>query len=305
MISLLPSIRAHFVSLCAVTLLAGPLAASAQSTVVRVQTTQGAIDLQLLDAEAPKTVANFLTYVRSQAWVDVMVHRAMPGFVVQTGGYPWRAGAAGPAAHITTNPPVVNEFSLTRSNLRGTVAMAKVAGNPDSATSEWFVNLADNITPCPPVGSNAGLDCQNGGFTVFARTTTSAMAVVDKIAALRIVNVGGAFTNLPVTPLTDTTVTRENVVLITGITEYPPKPGLTDSDRIFNFLEATFPQFVPVEGKLAGEALGYVFRYYPKTNSFVGTKDGKVWYLVPAISNDVGYLGTLPDLLLLAVTNNQ
>lgn len=70
----------------------------------------------------------------------------------------------------------MNEFSPTRSNVRATVAMAKVGGNPDSATSQFFVNLADN---------SANLDNQNGGFTVFA-TVVEGMDVVDTIAAVAV-----------------------------------------------------------------------------------------------------------------------
>lgn len=267
-------------------LLAG--AASAQ-TMVRLHTTQGPVDFRLLDTEAPRTVANFLTYVRSGAYADTFIHRVVTGFVVQGGGFAWPAG--GYSGHITTNPPVANEFSAARTNSRGTVAMAKVGGNPDSATSEWFVNLANNAGVAPN-----GLDFQNGGFTVFARVTTPGMAVVDRIAALRIVS-ASPFDTLPVVDLTTNTIQRNNLVLLTAVTEFPPRASQTTSDRIFNYLEAAYPQYAPVAGAQAGEALGYVYRYYPQTNAYVGTKDGKVWYLVPAVDNNIHELADMAGLL--------
>lgn len=279
-------------------------AASAQSTVVRVTTNVGNIDIQLLDAEAPKTVANYLAYVRSNAWANVLVHRSVPGFVIQTGGYRWTSDTA--VVKIPANPAVVNEFSSTRSNIRGTVAMAKLGGNPNSATSEWFVNLSNN---------SANLDTQNGGFTVFARVSTEGMATADKIAGLPRVNAapnppnGVGNSALSEMPVTSSQVRLDNIrslsVLITSITEFPAQAGKTDSDRIFDFLEKSYPQYVPVEGKESGAALGYVFRYYPKTNSYVGTKDNQVWYLVPAISPDVQRLGTLTDWLVIAATSGS
>lgn len=270
--------------------------AAAQSTVVRVQTNQGNIDVQLLDAEAPRTVANFLAYVRSKAWVDVLVHRSVPGFVIQTGGYKWPASTSSPA-RITSLGTVVNEFSATRSNLRGTLAMAKVGGNPDSATSEWFVNLSNNA---------ANLDAQNGGFTVFARVSTDGMFTADKIAALPRVNAGGVATEMPVlrlaTPLTLEHVLA-NTVTITAVTEYPAKPGVTDADRIFDHLEKAYPEYTPKEGRQAGLWEGYTYRYYPQGPTYVGIKDNQVWYLVPAIGSDIRRLGSLTDWLVIAATS--
>ena len=79
--------------------------------------------------------------------------------------------------------------------------MAKLGGDPDSATSQWFFNLANN---------SANLDFQNGGFTVFARVVGSGMNVVDAMAALDRVNAGGAFTDLPVLDL-DVVIAQQDV----------------------------------------------------------------------------------------------
>jgi cyclophilin family peptidyl-prolyl cis-trans isomerase len=144
---------------------------------LRLQTDLGAVDLLMLDSVAPNTVANFMNYVNSDRYDGTFFHRNIPGFVIQGGGYimtgpPGTFFSTG-VEHITQDPPVANEFNL--SNVRGTLAMAKLSSGPDTATSEWFVNLADN---------SANLDTQNGGFTVFAQVQGNGMDVFDAIAAL-------------------------------------------------------------------------------------------------------------------------
>lgn len=107
----------------------------------------------------------------------------MPGFVIQGGGYKIVNTAGGSSLDaVTTFAPVVNEYSV--SNTRGTVAMAKVANNPDSATSQWFVNLGDNA---------ANLNNQNGGFTVFAKILYNGMNTFDAIAALPVLDFNKSF----------------------------------------------------------------------------------------------------------------
>lgn len=260
--------------------------AVAQSTLVRLHTNQGPIDLQLYDTDAPRTVANFLGYLRRGDYVDTFVHRSIGNFVIQTGGYAYPP--SGYAGHIPTQPPVVNEFSATRSNLRGTIAMAKTGGNPDSATSEWFVNLGNN---------SANLDAQNGGFTVFGHVTTPSMATVDKIAALPKINAGGAFADLPVVNFTGTSVLREHVVLLSSVDELPSRAQSSPMDRVFDYLEAAYPQYLSPSRGVAGVDLGYTFRYYAQSNAYIAVKDGKVWYLVPSISQAIGQLGELSDWL--------
>ncbi len=135
---------------------------------VRLSTTLGDMVFELVD-DAPITTANFLQYVTDGFYNGTIFHRVVPGFVIQGGGF--LPGNVQPAG---LRPPIQNEFSPDRSNVRATVAMAKLGGNPDSATSQFFVNLADN---------SANLDNQNGGFTVFARVIEG-MDVVDAIAAV-------------------------------------------------------------------------------------------------------------------------
>ena len=144
---------------------------SASATTVRVITNLGAFSIQLFDDVTPVTVANFLHYVNSGRFNRTVIHRSEQGFVIQ-GGWLSYNDATNQLDQITTDVAAQNEFSV--SNTRGTVAMAKVGDDPNSATSQWFVNLADN---------SADLDGQNGGFTAFGRVIGDGMTVVDNIAA--------------------------------------------------------------------------------------------------------------------------
>jgi len=145
---------------------------------VSVLSSEGPFDLELLPASAPNTVTNFLRYIDAGLYRGLLVHRSVPGFVVQTGGV---ALLGSSLDYVPTFAPVTNEFQL--SNLRGTVAMAKVGDNPDSATSQWFVNLSNNTD----------LDTNNGGFTVFGRVLGGGMSNVDRIAALPVYDKTGTF----------------------------------------------------------------------------------------------------------------
>lgn len=153
-------------------------------TIVRVNTSVGNFSIELFDDTAPATVQNFLNYVNRNAFNGNYIHRAETNFVVQTGGFSFQP-FVGPIP-VPADPPVVNEFGA--SNTRGTVAMAKIDGDPDSATSQWFVNLADN---------SATLDPQNGGFTVFGEVLGQGMLILDAINALPKINLGVRASNAP------------------------------------------------------------------------------------------------------------
>ena len=157
-------------------------------TIVRISTGIGDYSIELLDDAAPGTVQNFLNYVNRNDYNGTYIHRAVDNFVVQGGGYRFLL-YEGPV-DVPSDPPIQNEFGA--SNTRGTVAMAKVAGNPNSATNQWFVNVADN---------SATLDVDNAGFTVFGVVLGDGMITVDEIDALPIVNLGAKAANAPyITP---------------------------------------------------------------------------------------------------------
>ncbi len=176
-----------------------------EATTVRMQTPLGAIDMILYDTAAPRTVANFLAYVNSGAYRNSLIHRSIPGFVIQGGGFVWD-DVTSTVVSVPANAPVANEFSASRSNVRGTIAMAKLGSDPNSATSQWFINLADNAS---------NLDNQNGGFTVFGEVSAGSMAVVDAIAALPLANAGSPFDALPYRGiLANNAVQKSNLVLV-------------------------------------------------------------------------------------------
>lgn len=139
------------------------------------ETTSGNFDIIFFPTEAPLTVDNFINYMDDGKYDTMFFHRAVKDFVVQGGGYTYDSGTDS-FAEVAKDAAVTNEPGL--SNIRGTVAMAKSAGQPNSATSEWYVNLKDNS------GGSSALDTSNGGYTVFGRVPLSGITVFDAINAL-------------------------------------------------------------------------------------------------------------------------
>ena len=160
------------------------------ATIVQVSTDYGDISINLYDVDTPKTVENFLRYVEAERYDGIIIHRSIPEFVMQTGGYTVVDNPEGndTVQTIDTYSSVVNEPVF--SSVFGTIAMAKLASSPNSATSQWFINLSDN---------SANLDIQNGGFTVFGSVTADAnsQTTLDTLVAFSRYNFGGAFTSLP------------------------------------------------------------------------------------------------------------
>lgn len=189
------------------------LPVTVNATVVTIQTVLGDVEVNLFDETTPATVDNFLSYVNSGAYANNVVHRVEPNFVVQAGGFQYNNTF--PLDNVATGSPVVNEAKL--SNVRGTIAMAKLGGDPNSATSQWFINLANNSA------GGASLDTQNGGFTVFGQVLGDGMQVVDAIAALNRFDLGGAANSIPLRDYTsadasnNVEITEDNLVIISDI----------------------------------------------------------------------------------------
>lgn len=137
---------------------------SSSNPVVRFQTNFGVIDMELFPDTAPGIVENFLDYVYRGDFDESFFHRLVPNFVLQGGGFRYKEPTED-VTRIPTQDPVQNEFN--RSNLQWTVAMARLGNQPNSATSQWFINLVDNV----------GLDTVDGignGFSVFGRILSGA-----------------------------------------------------------------------------------------------------------------------------------
>lgn len=202
-------------ALAATVLMATTVASVAEAnTLVRVTSTFGDFTLELFDDQTPNTVNNFLGYVDRGDYDMTVVHRSVNDFVIQVGAYNWLGdcvsesplpGVNCSASFTEQQAPVVNEPVV--SNTEGTIAMAKVDGNPNSATSQWFINLGDN---------SENLDNQNGGFTAFGRVLGEGLSVARAINDLEERNIGGAASEMPVRNLSSGLPKTENLVLMSA-----------------------------------------------------------------------------------------
>lgn len=195
---------------------------SPNNTVVRMETTQGSLDIELYDVagpaggtNAPITTANFINYIRTGRYDNTFFHRLVSGFVLQGGGFslkdPLPTGTPKFDA-VQTDPAIQNEFDTHRSNVAMTIAMAKLGGNPNSATSQFFFNLADNAS---------NLDNQNGGFTVFGHviqgwsTVTTIGGFLTRDESTYLGDNTGLFSQVPTSAPNDTSfVTIKDIEII-------------------------------------------------------------------------------------------
>ena len=163
--------------LIAVLLVAGGPAWAADPR-VELETTQGAIVLELAPRLAPRTVENFLQYVQDGFYDGTVFHRVIQGFMIQGGGL------AETMERKPTRPPIPNEADNGLKNQRGSIAMART-GDPHSATAQFFINTADN----PSLDFRAQ-SVQGWGYCVFGRVVQG-MGVVDAIEAVETGRRGG------------------------------------------------------------------------------------------------------------------
>lgn len=170
---------------------------------VRFHTNLGDMDVAML-TDRPLSVANFLNYMKRGAYDNSVIHRSVKGFIIQGGGFKFQGGNL-PA--ILQDAAVRNEPGV--SNIRGTIGMAKLGSDANSATNQWFFNLADN---------SSNLNGQNGGFTVFGRITDSAgLAVMDRIAAVPVPSpaiLASPFDAMPLINYRGGSLTAANLVMV-------------------------------------------------------------------------------------------
>jgi cyclophilin family peptidyl-prolyl cis-trans isomerase len=213
------------------------------SNAVRLTTVLGNIDLALFGQQKPVTVTNFLKYVDQGRYflldpatnqtASSFVHRSIPGFIIQGGGF---IGTVDPAdsnkqnvkpTQVLAFAPIQNEPGI--SNKRGTIAMAQNGSDANSATSQWFINLADNGGP----PSNLDIRSNNAGpYTVFGKVVNNTITTVDSIAALPRFNAGAPFDDLPLRNYTSPNPVKiVNLVSVPGIAQISPLTFSAMSDN--------------------------------------------------------------------------
>lgn len=153
-----------------------PSVYAAGLTQVKVETNMGSFVLELNDKAAPKTVANFLAYVKSGFYKNTLFHRVIPNFMIQGGGF-----VTG-MEEKDTRAPIALESRNGLTNRRGTIAMART-NNPNSATSQFFINVRDNHF------LDAAQAQDGNGYAVFGKVI-SGMETVDAIAGVKTHSVG-------------------------------------------------------------------------------------------------------------------
>ncbi|MCU0868073.1 MAG: peptidylprolyl isomerase [Burkholderiales bacterium] len=169
-----------------IALAALPGAVALAAPVVEIETSMGAMTLELDAERAPKTVANFLQYAKDGFYKGTIFHRVIPGFMVQGGGF------TPDMQQKPTREPVPIESRNGLKNLTGTIAMARTR-DPNSATAQFFINVVDNAMLDHPKPDGHG-------YTVFGRVTRG-MEVAQKIVEVPTRSVG-PFQDVPATPIT-------------------------------------------------------------------------------------------------------
>jgi peptidyl-prolyl cis-trans isomerase A (cyclophilin A) len=158
---------------------------------IRFETSLGNFTIELYEKDAPVTTQNFLAYVDSGHFDDTVFHRVIPGFVIQGGGM------TADMRQKSTRAPIRNEADNGIKNRRGTLSMART-NDPNSATSQFFVNLVDNAFLDPGRGG--------AGYAVFG-CVVEGMDVVDRIAQAKTGNKGG-HQDVPIEPIVVKSATR-------------------------------------------------------------------------------------------------
>ena len=168
----------------------------ASEKLILIQTTSGDITISLDFENAPMTSENFMKYVDSGFFNNTIFHRIIPGFVIQGGGFEH------PMERKETLPPIKNEADNGLKNSRGTLSMARTS-DPNSATSQFFINLVDN-----DFLDHKGKNQSGWGYAVFAKVVDG-LEIIDRIAETPTASFNG-MQDVPSSPITITNVSILN-----------------------------------------------------------------------------------------------
>ncbi|GAB5561935.1 MAG: hypothetical protein SynsKO_35820 [Synoicihabitans sp.] len=194
-----------------------------EGMVVQFDTIVGKFAVELYPEEAPINVSTFLYNVNNELYTNSIIHRSVPDFVIQGGGY-----LAEPSLPAIT-PAFTASLEYNLPHYRGTLAMAR-ASDPNSASTQWFINTVDNSEILKPLGE--GLE----GYTVIGRVLGSGLEVVDQLAALPVYVLSDFFQEFPLYDyVSGTTATLANLVTINSITEVPIYPSETEPVGLLTF----------------------------------------------------------------------
>lgn len=183
-----------------------PAAGQPANPRVLIETSKGNITVELFPKNAPQSVGNFINYVKTGFYDGTIFHRVIPGFMIQGGGM------TPDMAEKPKNAPIPNEADNGLMNLRGTLAMART-GDPDSASSQFFINVADNASL-----NHRGKSFDGWGYAVFGQVVDG-MKVVDAIVAVPRGD-RGPYQDVPVEPV----VMKRVTLLPAATTSVRPEP---------------------------------------------------------------------------------
>jgi cyclophilin family peptidyl-prolyl cis-trans isomerase len=184
------TVIAHCLTFCALTFSILSHAASPEKTIATITTSMGDIKLELFTNKAPATVANFIAYAQSGFFNGTIFHRVIPNFMIQAGGFD------SSLTKKATKPPIPNEAKPFVPNRRGTIAMARTS-EPNSATSQFFINVVDN--------SSLNKSNSSDGYAVFGKVV-SGMIVADQISSAQ-TGIQNNMRDVPLTPITINAIT--------------------------------------------------------------------------------------------------
>jgi len=194
---------------------------SSEMPIVKMQTNLGTIVLELNSSLAPQTVDNFIRYIQAGFYNDLIFHRVVKGFMIQGGAYTQDYKKKAPIYE-----PIASESDNGLENRRGTITMSRNTYDPDSATSQFFINISDNQS----LDSFNSLD--GAGYTVFGHVTFG-MEVVDKIQEVK-TGTRDSLKNVPESPIIIEKITVKNI---------PTKPKVpVDETDTSSVVETVTPQ---------------------------------------------------------------